>query len=263
MDTLLEGGEQLELELTPEPIALPALGSLLLHGALAGALLAYGILGGLFHHSLWGSPGSGGAIQVTMTAALPLPSDQPPNQNVLATETPSQAPAEPAPKAKQAVDETAIPIAGKQKKPEQQSASKTQPHQPQSQQNNLARFGEQGGSSLPRSTMAQGSGNGPVSITNGNFGDRFGWYVEIIKRKVSQNWNRYEVDPHTSKGAMAEIYFRLDRQGIPSNFKINTASGSPTLDQSCLRATERVDTFGALPAASNDRWLDVTYDCTY
>ena len=62
---------------------------------------------------------------------------------------------------------------------------------------------------------------------------------------------------------MAEIYFRLDRQGIPSNFKINTASGSPTLDQSCLRATERVDTFGALPAASNDRWLDVTYDCTY
>jgi len=54
MDTLIEGGEQLELELTPEPIALPALGSLLLHGALAGALLAYGILGGLFHHDLWG-----------------------------------------------------------------------------------------------------------------------------------------------------------------------------------------------------------------
>ena len=263
MDTLIEGGEQLELELTPEPIALPALGSLLLHGALAGALLAYGILGGLFHHDLWGSPGSGGAIQVTLTTALPLPSDQPPNQNVLATETPSQAPAEPAPKAKQAADETAIPIAGKQKKPEQQAASKTQQHQPQLKQNNLARFGEQAGSSMPRSMAAQGGANGPVTINNGDFGSRFGWYVEIIKRKVSQNWNRYEVDPRTPKGTMAEIDFRLNRQGVPSNFKINTASGSPTLDQSCLRATERVDTFGALPAASNDQWLDVTYDCTY
>jgi protein TonB len=124
MDTLLEGGEQLELELTPEPIALPALGSLLLHGALAGGLAGLRDSGGLFHHDLWGSPGGGGAIQVTLTTALPLPSDQPPNQNVLATETPSQAPAEPAPKAKQAVDETAIPIAGKQKKPEQQARPK-------------------------------------------------------------------------------------------------------------------------------------------
>jgi protein TonB len=117
---------------------------------------------------------------------------------------------------------------------------------------------------MPRATMAQtGSANGPVSVSNGDFGTRFGWYVEIIKRKVSQNWNRYEVDSRTAKGATAEIYFRVSRQGVPSSFKINTASGSPTLDQSCLRATQRVDTFGPLPPESNDQWLDVTYDCTY
>jgi hypothetical protein len=68
----------------------------------------------------------------------------------------------------------------------------------------------------------------PVSVSNGDFGSRFGWYVEIIKRKVSQNWNRYEVDPHTPKGAMAQIYFRVNRQGAPlSNFKINTAERQP------------------------------------
>jgi protein TonB len=263
MDTLLEGGEQLELELTPEPIALPALGSLLLHGALAGGLLAYGILGGLFHHDLWGSPGGGGAIQVTLTNALPLPSDQPPNQNVLATETPSQAPAEPAPKAKQAVDETAIPIAGKQKKPEQQSSSKTQQHQPQSKQNNLARFGEQGGSSMPRSMPQTGYGTGPVSITNGNFGNLFGYYTEGIQRKMSSTWNRFEVDPRTARGTRSYIQFTIHRDGSVSNIQLEQSSGNQTLDNSCLRAAQRVDNFGPLPTQYHQSTVMTSYYCEY
>ena len=106
MDSLLEGDEQLDQELAPERVVAPAAGSLLLHGALAAVLLTYSFFGGLFHHDQWGSPGSGGSIQVNLvSSALPLPSDQPPNQNVLATESPSQAPAEPTPKTKQAVDE--------------------------------------------------------------------------------------------------------------------------------------------------------------
>jgi protein TonB len=111
--------------------------------------------------------------------------------------------------------------------------------------------------------MAKGSTNGPVTVANGDFGSRFGWYVEVIKRKVDQNWFRAEVDPRTPRGASTQIYFRVSRQGVPSNFKVNVSSGSPTLDRSCLRATQRVDTFGGLPAGSNDLWLDVTYDCTY
>jgi len=269
MSTLFAGGEQLERQLAPaaEPIAASAAGSLVLHGALFGGLLLYGILNGFFHHNLWGSPGAGGAIQVSLVSnAIPLPSDQPPNQNVLATETPSQAPAEPTPKAKQAVDETAIPISGKQVKPQKQAQNvpKTQAHQPQPKQDNRAQFGEQAGLSMPRATLAQnGSANTPVNVGNGDFGNRFPWYVDGIKRKVSQNWIRGQVDPRTPKGAAVQIYFRVNRQGVPSGFKVNTASGSPTLDRSCLLATQRVDTFGDLPRESNDQWLDVTYDCTY
>ena len=95
MNDLLEGSEKLERELTPEPMAAPAVGSLLLHGGLAAVLLVYGILGGLLHHNFWGNPGVGGAIQVNLvSSALPLPNNQPVNQNVLATEKPSAAPAE-------------------------------------------------------------------------------------------------------------------------------------------------------------------------
>jgi protein TonB len=269
MVSLLEGTEQLERELTPDRIAAPAAGSRARHAALFGLLLVYGILNGFFHHHFWGNPGAGGAIQVQLVSgALPLPSDQPVNDNVLTTQTPSQAPAAPTPKATQAEDETAIPISGKQpkNKPEKQTqtAQKTQLHQPQPKEDNRAQFGEQSGMSVQRSTLAQtGAVNSQVTIANGDFGSRFPWYVNGIKLKVSQNWIRGQVDPHTSKGADVQIYFKLNRQGVPSGFKVNTASGSPTLDRSCLLATERVDTFGDLPRDSNDQWLDVTYDCTY
>jgi protein TonB len=261
MISLLDDLEQLGRPPAPDPLAAPAAGSLALHCVIFGTLLLYGMLNGFFHHIMWGNPGAGGAIQVSLVSnALPLPAERM-NENVLTTETPSQAPAEPTPKTKEAVDEKAIPISGKLVKPQQKTAPKTQKNQLKPQ-DNRAQYGEQAGSSMPRSAMAQG-GYGPVSVSNGDFGSRFGWYVEIIKRKVSQNWNRYEVESRTPRGLSAEIYFRVNRQGVPSNFKINTSSGSPTLDQSCLRATQRVDTFGDLPRDSNDQWIDVTYDCTY
>jgi periplasmic protein TonB len=71
------------------------------------------------------------------------------------------------------------------------------------------------------------------------------------------------VDRNTPAGASVQIYFRVNRQGQPSDFRISVSSGSATLDSSCLQATERVDTFGPLPAGANDQWLDVTYNCTY
>jgi protein TonB len=269
MSSVLEGGEQLERELTPEPIAAPAAASLVLHGVLFGSILLYAIIGGFFHHNFWGNPGAGSAIQVSLTSsAIPLPADQPKTDNVLTTEKPSQAPAPPQSKTKESVDETAIPILGKEQKRQKEKqpppTPKTVLKQPQPKLDNRAQFGEQAGSKLARSTMAQPTAaDQPVSVSNGDFGSRFPWYVDGIKRKVSQNWIRGQVDPRTPKGSTVQIYFKVNRQGVPTSFRINTASGSPTLDHSCLLATQRVDTFGDLPRESNDQWLDVTYDCTY
>jgi periplasmic protein TonB len=265
MSGVMGGSEQLERELTPDGIGAPATGSILLHALLFGGILFYGYLAGFFTHNLWGNPGNGGAIEVKLvSAAIPLPSDQPVNDNVLTPETPSKAPAPPAPKTEQKIDDTAIPISGKQVKPEKETVTKTQKHQPPPPPDNRAQFGQQAGSALPRATMAQNTAsNGPVNISNGDFGSRFGWYVDVIKRKVSQNWNKYEVDQRTAKGASAQIYFEVNSQGVPSHFKINTSSGNQSLDQSCLRATQRVDTFGPLPREANLPYLNVTYDCTY
>jgi periplasmic protein TonB len=260
MNSLLDGGEQLERELTfsPEPMVAPAAGSLLLHGGLVAVFLAYGLVAGLFHHNVWGGAGSG-AIQVSLTSALPLPSDQPPNENVLATDTPSQAPAEPAAKTKHAVDDSTLAISGKNKP--KQNTRKTQQHEPQA--DNLARYGEQSGSSMARSMQPLGFTSGQTTVSDGDFGSLYGWYVEGINRKMTSSSFRQEVDPHTPRGSRAYIQFAIHRDGSVSNVQMSMNSGSQTLDRACMRAAQRVDTFGALPPQYNKSSVMTSYYCEY
>lgn len=265
MSSVLDGVEHLERELTPEPIAAPAIGSFAIHGLLIGALLSYGILSGLIHHNLWGERGSGGAMQVNLvSSAIPLPSNQPMNQNVLATEKPSQAPAPPSPKEQHAVDQTAIPISGKQvAKPQQKNTPKTQQHQQQPQQDNVARYGEQSGTSIPRAMQSSTGSMGPTAVGDSDFASMFGWYVRQINTKMGTLWNRYEVDPRTPKGSRTYLIFTIHRDGGPSDVRLDRSSGSPTLDRSCVHAVQRVDTFGPLPANYRQNSLMVSYYCEF
>ncbi len=246
-------------------MAASAAGSLLLHGSLATILLIYGYLGGLFHHNEWGGAGNSGAIQVSLvTSALPLPSDQPPNDNVLATDTPSQAPAEPAAKEKQAVDESAIAISGKQVKPQQQAVARVPQSQIKPQQTNTAQYGEQAGSSIARATQTPTVVTvGHISISDADFGSRFSWYVSNMSRVIPQNWYVGEVNPSTPHGARVYLIFTIHRDGSISDVKFAQGSGSPTLDRSCLRAVQRVDSLGALPAGYSYSTLNASYYCEY
>jgi len=267
MHSVLAGSEHIERELGREPIKASVAGSLALHAALAAILVFYGALGSLFHHDLWGTEGSGGAMQVSLvSSAIPLPNNQPQNQNVLATETPSQAPAAPSPKEKQAVDDKAIAIASKQAKQQQkqpqQAASKTQQHQPQTR-DNVAKYGEQAGSSIARGMPRGGPNNGPAAVGNSDFTSRFGWYVDQINAKMANSWYKQEVDPRTPRGARVFLTFTIQRNGSPSSVQLDRSSGSPTLDRSCQRGVQRVDTFGSLPSAYNQSTLRVSYYCEY
>ncbi len=263
MSSILEGAGHLEQELTPEPMGRPAAGSLALHAVLAAGIIFYGVLSGLFHHSTWGNPGAGGAMSVTLVSnALPLPAEEPVNKNVLSTETPSLAPAAPSPKREQRIDLQAIPIPGRHVKPKEQTRPRTQPHQPQPTANNLAAYGEQSGSSMPR-MLQMASGSSVASTTSGDFASRFGWYVDQINRVMSNNWYEQTVDQHTPKGSRANITFTIHTDGSPSDVRLDGSSGSPTLDQSCLNAAQRVQTFGSLPNGYNQSTLRVSFYCEY
>lgn len=265
MSSLIEGNEeQLERELTGEPLGRPAAGSFVLHALLCVAIVLYYVLGGYFHSNLWGGTAAGGAIRVNITSALPLPSNQPINDNVLATEKPSPAPeiAQPKEQAKN-LDLTAIPIPGKKEKIKPQPAPKSPPKQQKVVQDNRARYGEQAGGSMPRAMNGQASQAGPVSVTEGDFGSRFGYYVEGIQRKMRANTNMQGVDPRTPKGTRAYILFTIRRDGSVSDIRMDRSSGSATLDRECLRGAQRVDTFGPLPGGYSGNSVLTSYYCEY
>jgi protein TonB len=264
--------------LGPEPLGRPMLAALLAHGLLAGIIVGWALIHGWWSHNNWGSNEAGGAVAVQLVSnALPLPADQKPNENVLATETPSQAPAPPAAPVKATQNQDAIPIATKVTPPKklaqkQQQATKhiplplplpqqrSNPYSKQVPQNRAA-YGEQASSQMQRSVTA--TSDGPVSVTSGTRGFNYPFYVENIKRRMLQSLYRGEIDPRTAKGAQAYIIFTIQRNGAPSDIRMDRSSGSPTLDQACLRAAQRVDSFGPLPSPVTDGPLHVSYYCEY
>src|SRR6202789_1470148 len=116
-------------------IGSPFAQSTILHVLIFAGLIGYGYVHNLLHGSEWGANSfQQGAIQATLvsTAALPLPQDHPPTDNVLATETPSVAPALEEQKTEPLPLPEATPIPEKQTpgKPEPKPQPKTpaQPH---------------------------------------------------------------------------------------------------------------------------------------
>jgi len=263
MNTSFDHEDQLERALTGDPVGAPVTKSVLLHLGLAAAVVSYYIVGGFFHSNMWGGAANGGAIRVNLvSSSIPLPSDQPPNQNVLATQTPSPAPALPTPKTTQKIDPDAIAIQGKKTQPKPQTQVRTPPRVVQPVPQNRAQYGEQQANNLSQGVQGQPN-PGPTSVMQGDFGSRFPWYVQQINTKMAQTWNKFEVDPRTPRGARVYIDFTIHRDGSPSNIQMERSSGSPTLDRSCMRGVQRVDTFGALPSAYNGSALNVSYYCEY
>jgi protein TonB len=161
------------------------------------------------------------------------------------------------------VDETAIPIQGKQVKPKQETVVKTQAHQAPPKQQNLAQYGEQNGTSIPRVMQQQNFTSGQTSVSDVNFGSMFSWYVGQIDRKMDAASYKSMADPHTPKGARTFIEFPIYKDGSHGAVKLDTSSGSSSWDNVCVRAAQRVDTFGPLPAQYNGSTLQVSYYCEY
>jgi periplasmic protein TonB len=257
------------LDYDRERLATPFAKSMLLHIAIVASFVGYAYLNHFFHGREWGSNSlEQGAIQATLvsSAALPLPQDHPPTDNVLATESPSPAPEIPQQKAEPIPLPEAIPIPQKQAPVKETAKPHTQPpplHPPAPvKPQNKAVYGEAAPANTPRATVNAPNANNPVTA-GGDFGSLFPWYVDGIKRKVAQNWYTQEVQPGTAAGTSVTVAFDVARDGSVSGVQVFIPSGVPSLNSSCLRAVQRVDTFGALPPAYTQSTLHVTYFCTY
>jgi protein TonB len=244
----------------------PVAWSVVLHGILFGGILLYAaVLGGARGESWGGTGGGGGAMSATLVSTIPLPATAAPTENVLANE--SKGLSESLPEVKEEAPPEAIPIPARDAKKTQERAprSVTQPKQkPVDIATNVVPFGKGGPVSGPYGVFSAGGAKGGFGFQGGggDFGSRYGWYVDVVRRKVSENWLKYEIDPRITEARRVYIVFDITRSGQPVNVQVDQSSGVPSLDQSAVRALQRIDTFGPLPAdyagnkVSVEFWFD-------
>jgi protein TonB len=230
-----------------------------LHIAIAGSIVLYAIVGPGSGGSTWGAGGGGDAMGVTLVSSVPLPASAVQTQNVLANE--SKGLTQSLPKTEEKEPE-AIPIADKnaKKKPKPRS-SESQKAQPEDEASNVVPFGEGGPVSGPYGTFNAGGAKGGFGFTGGggDFGSRYAWYVRVVQQKVSENWLKYEVDPRITDARRVYVTFDIKRDGHPTNVQVEQSSGVPSLDQSAVRALQRIDTFGPLPPDYSESKVSVEF----
>jgi periplasmic protein TonB len=252
-----------DIFLEHEPWRKPLTWSAVLHVGVAGAILLYSVVVHGGPTETWGSGGGGDAIGVSLVTTVPLPASPTQTQNVLANESKGLTKSLP-----QTVEEEkeAIPIPEREskKKPKKvTTATKVKP-QPVEEESNVVPFGEGGPVSGPYGTFAAGGAKGGFGFTGGggDFGSRYGWYVQVVQQKVRQNWLAYEVDPRIKEANRFYLTFDITRDGRPTNVRVEQSSGVPSLDISAVRAVQRIDTFGPLPSdyagnkVSVEFWFD-------
>jgi len=197
----------------------------------------------------WGAGGGGEAIGATLVSTVPLPANPSQTQNVLANE--SKGLTQSQPKIEEKAPD-AIEIQGKnakiKPKKKQETVSKEKPQPAPEEESNQVAFGEGGPVSGPYGTFSAGGAKGGFGITgSGDFGTKYAWYVQVIQRKVTENWLKYEVDSRITTAQRVYIKWEIARDGHPSNVQVEQSSGVPSLDISAVRALQRIDTFGPLP----------------
>lgn len=119
---------------------------------------------------------------------------------------------------------------------------------------------------LPTSyaTQPPGGGAGPVSIQGqggGDFASKYAWYIEAVRRRISQNWIQASIDPGVRAAHQAHtvMTFTINRDGSVRNVKLSQSSGNPSMDNSAIRALSGIQ-FGPLPNDFAGSYVDVTFD---
>jgi periplasmic protein TonB len=230
----------------------PVAFSIGLHVALFGGVLLYATFLARMGGESWGGiGGGGGAMSATLVSSIPLPNRQPEAENILANE--SKGLSQSQPKVEEKPEPKAIPIpardAKKTEKVSRTTPQEKKPPQPVETATNVIPYGQGGPVSGPYGTFSAGGAKGGFGFSGGggDFGSRYAWYVQVVRQKVSENWLKYEVDPNIRDARRVYITFEIARDGRPKSIIVEQSSGVPSLDQSAVRALQRIDSFGPLP----------------
>jgi protein TonB len=112
--------------------------------------------------------------------------------------------------------------------------------------------------------MVGQTGRGGVGVgSRGAFGNRFGYYRNILEQRVGQKWRTRDVDLRLRTAPPVIVTFVIRRNGSTTNVRIEQSSGDKALDYSALRAIYEASPFPPLPAgyerneASTEIWFQL------
>src|SRR5699024_9199576 len=139
---------------------------------------------------------------------------------VLATENKGLSQTQPKTQEVPPPDAIPIPARDSKKAPKQQTMKEARVSADILKQANSIPYGEGGPAGNMYSTFSSAAGTGGVGTPGGNFGSRYQWYVDAVRRRISEAWLKYEVDPRIANANRVYVTFDILRDGSPSNVQL-------------------------------------------
>jgi periplasmic protein TonB len=242
--------------------------SLMLHAALASTVIVSIVFH--FQGNRWGDIGGGaeGEVNVKLVGSVGLPMPKPPDVTDSKTFDPTDSIYKTLPQPKPPEPpkpEIKIPEFKKEKPPKQiEKRSRVFDNPTPAPDNAVAQNG--GRMNLPTGTSnVAGAPNPGVNIQGqggGDFAARYGWYIDAVRRRISQNWLQSTIDPAVRAGRSARctMTFTIMRDGTVKDIRLAQTSGNYSMDTSAQRALLSSSPMPALPNDYSGSFVNVTFD---
>lgn len=94
---------------------------------------------------------------------------------------------------------------------------------------------------------------------SGEFGSRFPWYVEAVRRRISSNWLQSAIDPSVRWAPRVVVTFQILPTGTIANVQILRSSGQSSVDYSARRAVLDSSPVERLPAGYGGSAVSVEF----
>jgi len=231
----------------------PLLASIIFHFLLTLFAVIYVMWGARLGKGWGQSLNTGSAVHVNAVASLPgvpLPMPKITTPNTVAVQNPGLYKTEPVPKPPPSLTAQKIPKFKEAVKVPKQKVLANPRIQKEAVQPppNAVPFGEGGRPTLSYSSVTTSSGEAGIAVGQQDFGERFGWYVQAVRNRISNNWLLSTISPSLLSAPRVYVDFDISRDGSVSNARVTTSSGIPEVDRSALRAVLAASPLAPLPS---------------
>jgi len=231
----------------PQPMGSAFLNSMLLHGSIVALVVVLQL--GIFAPKIdpFGDPNPtmGGSVSVSSVSTIPLPA-RTGRPNPVANDTQSQVPQAPKPAPKEQVktpepEETTISLKGKPAAKETTTRRRNPAETPDNQV-----FSTTGDRIVSPLFGGKGGDGGGVGVST-PFGNRFGYYAQLIRDRLQRNWHTDRLPANIRSAPVATASFTIRRDGTVTDIRMDFPSGVNPVDLSILRAIQDAGQFPPLP----------------